>query len=212
MKHSILKTGLLVLALATVVACGKKGADGASVNTARDQRAVGPANLPTGQGGTAGTQSANITFNESQKDLMREAVQVLVSPTMNADAVGDIRSISVSGNIGIQGNQQLATDSSLQLVITDSYVGQTEDGATIEPIVIRLRGTGVAQLSGTNGMGSANVSMTDEYGTITVNGTYNAQTFTGTVSFVNKTVGFNNKSQGTLGQFSISTCAFFRCM
>ncbi len=213
MKHSIIKVGILAVALATMVACGKKGADGASVNTARDQRAAGPANLPTGQGGTAGTQSAPIVLIETMKAQTKDAVQVLVSPTMDPQAVGDIVSIMVTGNVGIQANNVFTADSALQLVITDSYVGHTEDGATIDPITIRLRGNAAGTI---NFPQQATVSFTDEYGTITISGTFanasaqNPGTFTGRVDFQNKTV-VNNKSGGTLGQFTIPTCAFFRC-
>jgi hypothetical protein len=213
MKHSIIKVGILAVALATMVACGKKGADGASVNTARDQRAAGPSLLPTGQGGTAGTQSAPIVMIESMKAQTRDAVQVLVSPTMDPQAVGDIISIMVKGMVGIQSNGVFTPDSGLELIITDSYVGTTQDGATIDPITIRLRGN----VAGTiNFPQSANVSFTDEYGTITISGTFanasqqNPGTFTGRVDFQNKTA-VNGKSGGTLGQFSIPTCAFFRC-
>jgi len=207
MKHSVIKIGFLALALATVVACGKKGADGASVNTARDQRATGPSILPTGQGSTAGSQSANIIFNESQKLAMRETIQVLVSPTMDATAVGEIQSIEVTANVPFLSTGQVAGDTAFQMIIRDTYVGQTEDGATIEPIIIRIRGGG----TGTVMNGQANLSFADEYGVITVKGTYNQTTFTGVVEFANKTVGFNNKRTGTIGQFSIPSCAFFRC-
>ncbi len=211
MKHSSsLKFGMLALALMTIVACGKKGSDGASVNAGRDQRVQGSPNLPTGQGGTAGSQTALINFNATQALQMKETVQVLVSPTLEAASVGDIQEVRISGNIGVQSNGQVLNTSGLELVIRDSYTGTTDDGSVIEPITIRIQGA-----SGTAINYQANLVFTDEYGTITVTGTYNAQTFNGTVNFQNrKSVQLNGKnlSGGTLGSFSIPTCAFFRCM
>jgi hypothetical protein len=211
MKHSkMIQYGVLVLALAGLVACGKKGADGASVNAGRDQRALGSPNLPTGQGGTVGSQSALINFSTGQAAQMKETVQVLVSPTLDAGSVGDINEVRVAGNVGVQSSGQVLQDSVVELVIRDSFTGTAEDGSVIEPIVIRIRG-GTGTAVGYN----ANLQFTDEYGTVTVKGTYNATTFNGTVEFQNRksvTLNGKNLSGGTLGSFSIPTCAFFRCM
>jgi hypothetical protein len=207
MKHSMWKVALLVGAvMMTAVACNKKSADGASVSNGRDRVNVNANGmLPSGQGST-GTQSALITFSDSQKSAMRNAVQVLVAPTMPADSVGDINSVEVTGNVGFQSNGQVTNDSVIQLVIRDSYVGNV-DGQTIDPITIRIRGA-----TGSISNPQANMTFSDEYGTITVTGTWTAQTFTGTVSFVNRKAAENGDNKGTLGQFSIATCSFFRCM
>ncbi len=206
MKHSMLKLAIVAMALATAVACNKK-TEGASVSAGRDARVSGTSGLPTGQGSSAGTQSAQINFSQSQAATMKQAVQILVSTTIDPLSVGDIQSVEVSGNVGVQnGTGQVLSDSTLQIVIRDN--AQSSDGTVLEPIVIRIRGA-----SGTAVGYQANLVFSDEYGTITVTGTYNQSTFTGNVRFSNTAGnGFNGSKTGGLGQFTIPTCAFFRCM
>lgn len=206
MNNSILKSLAVVGIIISLMACGKKGSDGASVNSPRDPRVSGPMVTPTGQGSPGAV--SNIQFATAQAAQIKDAVQVLVSATMDPSAVGDINSIEVSGNIGFQSNGQVTNDSAFQIVIKDSYVGTTDDGTQIDPIVIR-----VSNATGTVYNGKANITFSDSYGTIIVTGTWDqSNTFNGVVNFQNKTSKVANKTNGTLGGFNIPVCSFFRCL
>jgi hypothetical protein len=204
MKKSYIKLLVLAFAVAMTAACGKKGSDGASV-TARDARVTGAGLVPQGVG-APGTV-ATIQFSAAQQATITENARILVSATMDPQALGDVNSVEVSGNIGVQANGQISNDSAFQIVIRDQYVGTTSDGSVIEPVVIR-----VSNATGTAYNGQVNANFTDSYGTITLTGQWqNGGSFSGTVSFRNTRGTYNGKSQGSLGSFSISTCAFFRC-
>ncbi len=205
MKKSLLKILVVSFALAITVACGKKGSDGASVS-ARDARVTGAGILPQGVGAPGAI--ASIQFSAAQQVTVNQNAKILVSATMNPEALGDVQSIEVSGNIGVQASGQVTNDSAFQIVIKDSYVGTTSGGDVIQPVVIR-----VSNATGTAYNGQVNMTFSDSYGTITVTGSYvNGSNFTGSVSFRNSAGGVNGVLQGTLGSFNVQTCSFFRCL
>lgn len=210
MKTRIFKTTLLAACVLTfAVACGKSKNSGTGVNAGRDVRVAtpGPSNLPTNQGSLAGTQGAMVTQpNQAQMD---EAAKILVSATIAPESVGTIRSIELKGQVRVDRNTGAinASGSRIWLTITDSFVGTDVDGQQVQPIQISVAGS-----QGLAANYQANLTFADQYGTITIQGTFNMNTFQGTVSFNNtQGAGFNGKRSGTLGQFQIPTCAFFVC-
>ncbi len=209
MKIAQLKSLFVLLSIASLMmACGKKSDDGASVN-GRNTRVMqpGPSNLPTGQGSSAGQMGAYI--NASSPAQMDEAVKILASATLDPNSIGAVRSVEIRGQVGIdpRTGAVVGSNSRLWLSIQDSNVGTLVDGQEILPINIDIGGATGSAVNYT-----ANLTFRDNYGTITITGTYNNQTFNGTVSFVNTAGnGFNGKKSGTLGQFSMATCSFFVC-
>lgn len=207
-RLSVFHKLVLALSVLTVMACGKKKSDdSATVNAGRDTRAQtsGPSLLPSGQGSQAGSYQAAVTSTS-----LDEAAKILASATISPDAIGTVQSVLLQGQVSVnpQTGAILPASSRIWLTIKDSYVGQTaDDGQVIEPISIDVAGT-----SGTAVNYQANLTFTDQYGTITITGTYNTSTFQGTISFSNTAgSGYNGKKSGTLGQFSIPTCSFFVC-
>jgi hypothetical protein len=199
------KTVALLFAVVAFSACAKKK-DDYEVRGNRTQQA-GPSLLPTGQGSLAGRQSAQVTLpNQAQLD---DAVKILVSATFSPESLGNVRSIEMRGQVTVDPRTGAVqnSNSNISLVIVDSLVGTVADGREVQPIQINLgNATGVAANY------NANLTFADQYGTISINGTYNLNTFQGTVTFANtQGNGFNGRKSGTLGQFSIPTCAFFVC-
>ncbi len=199
-SSSLIKYGAVILLIATAIACKPKGSDGASVN-ARDPRTEGPNLMPTGQGSPGATANMQLAANS------KENVQILMAGALDPAAIGEIKSIEVLANIGVQANGAVTTDSALQLIIKDDFVVQSEDGSTIEPISIRI-----GNATGTAINGQVNITFSDSYGQIVLTGNFvNGGNFTGSVAFKNTKSSFNNKQTGTLGTFTQATCSIFRC-
>lgn len=205
MKKSLLKIFVVSFALAMTVACGKKGSDGASVN-GRDSRVTTSGLVPSGSGSIGGV--ATLQFTAAQQVTVQENARILVSASMDPQELGTIQSIEVSGNIAVQSGGTISNDSAFQILIRDSYAGQTtSEGTVIEPVIIRI-----SNATGTAYNGVVNVTFSDSFGTITVTGNWvTGGNFTGNISFRNSKGGYNGKLTGTLGSFSLATCSFFRC-
>jgi hypothetical protein len=213
MKLGKIKLSLMVLSLLAVVACNKnKGDDNVSVSGAggvTGQYVQGASGLPTGQGNQSHELTAKVTaadatqFTEQVKSLLG------ASPNFNVNSVGTVSNttgVDIKGTVGInpQTGAFLATtilgQSKLVLIINDSY----STSGQAQPITINLFNVTTGGASG----GKASLTFSDEMGSITVQGTYNASTFQGSVSFTNTQ---GNRRSGTLGQFTIPTCNFFVC-
>ena len=97
--------------------------------------------------------------------------------------------------------------SSLEIHIFD---GPVPRGKQVEgPITITMRGK-----SGTVSSNQAHLVFEDEKGSVTLEGTFNNNEFTGTISFINNVVRVNGATsspgkQGTLGTFRLNTRSTF---
>ena len=198
--------GAVALVL-TAVACGKKSSDNNSnVSSAQGLNgniAAGNSNLPnqmySRQAAYIGSDNAD-QFNTDAKALAATSVDPKYVGTVN-----NLSGVLIQGDVYIDratGNMIGIGSTAIQIDIRDSYV--VEQGA--DPISIFIRGT-----QGRAAGGQASLQFADNYGTITINGTYNASTFTGTVSYQNTTGSYNGRSSGTLGRFTVPTCGFFHC-
>lgn len=204
MKTSYLKMSVFAFALIAAVACGKKKADNTAVNGRDSRVSVGPSNLPTGQGNM---QRQGTTITPADQNF-EETVKVLASATVDPQYIGSIRHVDIAGQVS--GNWQTGavnggTASYVQIAIVDSNVGTDSEGNEIPPIVIKVANA-VGQVSN-----AANLTFTDDYGSIMITGTFEGQNFRGTVRFANKKPGFNNRQEGILGSFVVPACAFFVC-
>lgn len=197
------------LALALVVACGKKkDNDQAQVEAARGVRggtegAAGGSTLPSGQAYNPGPGVA-VYVDDQSAATFDNAVKLLVSATVDPQQVGHVDNragVIMQGEVLIDRNTgRLNTaNSKIQLTITDDMTDA--NGNRYEPIVIKVLGT-----SGTAMNGTANLVFSDSYGSINISGTYDSTTFRGNVSFQN-----TGKQMTSLGRFEIPVCNFFNC-
>lgn len=148
----------------------------------------------------------------------RDRVGGLVSATMDPSKFGE-----VSGQYGAQtgidlrlrliqmGTGQVdSAQSRIQLVIYDSMVGQpNSSGGTIQPYPITISGSATGMIN--QSTRQFQVSFTDQYGTLQINGTWDQTQAKGTVVFQNKAhFSGGMPASGTLGVFVFPTCALFQ--
>lgn len=204
---------ILVFAVAVTVGCSKQRERGGDVRTGGRGQVSPTVPGPGGGGG------GNGTFQSAYGDIFNytvPTVKALISATMDPEDPENFRApvhgIAIAGNIRVQGvsdvrnlsgqTAQIDGSSEFAMFIIDDLA--EEKGA----ITIGFRqGVANASISGQiYNAGVANLVFTDQYGSITLQGQYNASEFTGTVTFQN-----NNGQSGQLGSFRVPTCGFFHC-
>lgn len=206
---TLIKLSLGALLVASSVSCGKSKSEGARVTGARTTRAgTGPANLPPGQGYF--TTVGYVTARDDMRTQFNQAVKHLVSAAIDPRYVGDVdnrNGVSLKGYVEVDsmGNVN-ASRSLVQLEIHDQV-----DGQNMEPIIINVKAK-----SGYATGYQSDIVFEDQYGSIRLTGTFDSNNFRGTISFQNKTIyagapAGEQPHGGTLGDFYISTCGFFRC-
>ncbi len=143
-----------------------------------------------------------------------ERVKSFLSATVNPQEVGQISGAQWE-NTGVRfqgvikldaaGKVQLAT-SKLLIKVYDSYVLQSSG---TEPIPVQIDSATEGQFNPQTGIGY--VVYKDQYGEVRFDGRYDAQNFSGTVTYKNY-VSFNSSTpaQGQLGQFLIARCAIIQ--
>jgi hypothetical protein len=161
-----------------------------------------------------------VTTSSSYQNLFQQAVSGLLNSTLPENYVGDVSAtasnntgVFLGGRVTIQGgifrpsvpNQQLsiAANSSLLVAVYDSY-----SLSTASPIPVYLT-TATGTISGNY----AKLVFYDKYGSITLDGQFDQNTFQGTFSYDNqvKYDGSGLGGAGTLGTFTLPTCQFFVC-
>lgn len=206
--------GILVLAALTLSACAKK------------EDSFGRTADRTGNGITQANQTVNCQnasqawgkiYDQNNSANFETQVKAFVSATLDPNSLG-----SISGNIndatGVDFNGLFKFDSAGKLIpesssitirIFDSYVKQVIDGKTVQPYDV----TFTQAKSGTINRNTRqiNVLFEDEYGSITITGTYDGQIVQGTVAFRNSVAvtGYTPQS-GTLGSFRNYQCAMIQ--
>ena len=215
--RTLIKTGLVVSLIALGLGCAKKGERDKSVRLVRGDAQVMPPNGGTtpGPGGTQINKYGDV-YKDSD-----DAVIALLSGSVedpNSYVELPIKGIAMEGQIRLQGSTNILqlgggsrnvdTNSTFALHIIDQMT--VRDG--IDPAVIGFKPPTVnAQASGSVYNGTqANITFRDDFGDVTITGTFNAQTFSGDISFVNR----QGPSAGRnvhLGRFQIATCAIFPC-
>lgn len=202
--------------------CAKK-------NSSSQTRAGAPrgdaAAVATAMGVTKCADGSNITGRITETTVgadFRASWVDFFSAVMPADQIGDLSGSSTSTTTGVSfdismrivNNQLNLAETKMNIAVRDSFVDQksSDTGEIITPIKMSFPSaqTGSSVTAIVNGTGSYTLIFGDAYGRITVTGTFNATTSTGTVTFVNTQhhLGETAKS-GTLGRFTLNSCGLF---
>ncbi|MBS1970290.1 MAG: hypothetical protein JSU04_08275 [Bdellovibrionales bacterium] len=216
MFTQLMKIMLSVVVFGTMVAC--------SQNTdLRSARATGIATGVTGSGSSScgtttqttgriydGGGTSSYTFEQRVKGLLSSSIDPSYFGTISGSSSSTSTGVSMEGHIAFDSSGNLnISQTNLKLTVTDSYVGQTDStGAVVQayPINFSSASSGTVNLSAK----TFSVVFKDNYGEITVTGSFSSSMATGTVSYANyqTAVAGNYPSSGTLGSFQISTCSF----
>jgi hypothetical protein len=104
------------------------------------------------------------------------------------------------------------TSTKIEILVYDSYVLNSQyatNGQKYEPIPVRFTSAAEGRFDPTTGAGF--VVFRDSYGEVRFDGKYDAQYFSGTVSFKNtQAVSGLTPQQGTLGQFYVARCGIIQ--
>ncbi len=161
-----------------------------------------------------GGQALSLGVGGTFEDRMK----ALLSATTSPDQVGTIGSglndttgVRFAGTMFLdQSGNVVSAKSKMTISVYDSIWDQNRvSNPSEQPIPLEFDSTKGSQFSGQFNLstGQGYFSMKDQYGEIRFDGTYNAQTFSGTVSFKNTTnVTGSAPASGTLGQFTINSC------
>lgn len=196
MKSLSLKSILvLALALGGLTACNKN--DGDSPINARGTSA-GNSII-----GTPGSAVGSIT---NSYDMTQQVKGFLSS---GEGSVDQIRSVNSSN--GLIFNGQVRFDNNNQFIPNQSYINMRinylDQNNTAQSLQIGIWGSR-GQITNYYSYASANLEFADDYGTVTLIGNYDQNTFVGDLYYTNNVT----NSQGKLGQFRIQTCGFFNCV
>jgi hypothetical protein len=216
-KSDLIKKGLLALASLALISCAQdKGAVSmsSSYQGARGQNAglnSAGANIPTT--GVIYTDAANQNAYQAavaglvSTDLPESSLDYVSAQWENGTGVafGGRVTLANGGAIGTSaGWGQQTISSSSQILIVVQHANQATVG---QPRLYFKRASGV--VSGT----AATIQFSDDYGLVTLQGTFVSNRFRGTISFDNavKYDGTRPGAAGTLGAFDIAACDFFKC-
>jgi hypothetical protein len=215
---SIKNVVALLLATLSLAACSKE--EGATPIMGRNGQAISVA--------AAAGISLNgwVIVDAPQQDLFQDAVTGFIEAVMPAEYLGFVSGRAsggtgffLGGKVELQSgilsatasNPQtnVRTDSKLLVAIYDEFTGRPDaSGKTVEPISRYL-----TQASGYVQGNRAILKFTDSLGSIEIDGTFNSNTFEGTVSYdnVRRHDGQGEGAAGNLGWIQVPTCQFFRC-
>lgn len=217
MSTQWMKILMSFVVLTTLAACSN-GAD------LRSARASNQATGVTGSGGSSscgvttqvagrvydGGGSSSYTFEQRVKGLLAASVDPQYFGTISGDSASTATGVSMEGKIvyDASGNVNVS-QTNLKLVVTDSFVGQTDASGklvTAYPMNFASASSGTVNIAAK----TFTVLFKDSYGEITLTGSYNSSTTTGSITYTNfSTVASGNfPTSGTLGAFQISTCSF----
>lgn len=171
-----------------------------------------------------GSSSAGRIFSDTMTgSLFRNAWADFFSAIFAENQMGELNGSSTSTNQGVNleikmkivNNQLVLNETKLNIEVQDSLVGQknADTGEIYTAIKMSFSSAKSGSLSGQNiagGSGQFNLTFGDSYGDISLSGTYNQTTSTGTVTFANSKH-YNNETpkSGNLGNFSQNSCGLF---
>lgn len=205
--------GALVLVVLSLSACAKK--DGASVASAGRATATGTTSQVTQTVQNAcGSNIKGRIYDPAGSANFERQVKGLLSASIDPSSFG-----TISGNVndpttGVDVYASIkfdyigaivAAESTLQIKVFDSYVGQVVDGKVIREFDITFSKAASGQINRNTRQFQA--TFTDEYGDVILSGAYNDSIAQGTVYYQNRqSVSSSYPSNGTLGTFTIPTC------
>lgn len=116
-----------------------------------------------------------------------------------------------SGVLNAVGSQSsnIRADSKLLVEIHDEYTDRPDSSGQLVKPLWRAFTAASGSVQGNR----ATIRFTDEYGSVTLDGTFSGQLFYGTFQYDNART-WDNKgtgAAGTIGNFRLPTCQFFRC-
>lgn len=208
----------LLLAAFSLAACSKE--EGSTPIMARDGRAVGAA-------ASGGITALNgwVIANSSQQTEFQNAVSGFVEAALPPEYLGFVSVVATGGTgVFLGGNVELQTgilntsnnvqtnirsDSKLLISIYDEFTGRPDaNGIAVEPI-----GRYFTQASGYVQGNRAYLKFTDTLGSVEIDGTFDANTFEGIMTYENvrRYDGQGGSGNVELGWVQVPTCEFFRC-
>ncbi|WP_413287549.1 hypothetical protein [Bdellovibrio sp. HCB337] len=222
MTSKFLKLMMIVVTASSLVACSKKASEnnlsGRGVNNGGIVGGSGNApNCSTSQQSIGRVFESNAsgsgyTFEQRAKGLLSATVDPQFFGTINGSQNNTSQSgITLEGRLRYDTNGNVILDqTNMKLLIYDSFVGQTDSsGKTIQPYPINF----FAATAGTMNLATKQftVQFKDSDGDITITGTVNGATVTGSISYQNfKSYNGSTPAAGVLGAFSIPTCAWIQ--
>lgn len=230
MKTMILKSflALFVGSILTLSACAKKSNTSSNNRTGNLTRGNGVVNNNTnlstfGTRCTDGSSSWGRVYDDGTLygNLFRESYSNFLSSASDPQYLGDLDGSSSSTRTGVNmelklkitNNQQLdLSQTRLTLEINDSKVGEIgSDGQAMTAITVAFSNASAGQISNFNGnSGSFQLTFADDYGTVSVNGTFNGTEARGNISFNNtKSYDGSSPKSGKLGAFYMKACGLF---
>ncbi|MBX2986350.1 MAG: hypothetical protein KF802_00500 [Bdellovibrionaceae bacterium] len=217
-RSSASKALILVMAL-TLAACGRGGVQAGS------RAALTPDGGGNGGQGASGllekcangqTAYGRVTEQSNSGRGFQQMVEDFVSATLEPSSIGTVSGqsgastwVSLRLRLSVQDGQWQSTRNKMEILIHDSWVGQYNDqGQIIADYPVTLSEASQGRLDAT--ARTFQIVFADAYGSVTLQGQWNDQVATGTVSFQNtKHVTNGTPAGGILGQFSVPTCSIF---
>lgn len=187
-----------------------------------DQAVAGATTLGVTKCSDGVTNATGRIFDDAMSgNIFRNNWANFFSATMADGLLGDLSGASTSTQTGvnitlklkISGSQLNLSESKLSMDVKDSLVGtQASDSSEIlKSILVEFSKAESGNLTNVNnGTGNFTVVFADNYGKVTITGTFNQTKADGTVSFANS-VHYDNESpkSGNLGRFSLNSCGLF---
>ncbi|MGE3975395.1 MAG: hypothetical protein AB7F59_12800 [Bdellovibrionales bacterium] len=230
-KQNVILVALLALTLFNS-ACSEPKKSKASATVRGGARADGvPVDPGTGQVGGFGTDRkwGAITRGNNTQSQFDVAVKKFGSASVAEGDIGltcgdtscpDGTGVRFVGDVRLANNAsvnsisgQVAPDSANSKIRVGIWDTLAVSGQVPGEVVVYFPGRVTGQVT----QAGANLIFADDYGTLTLNGTFVGQTYQGTVSFQNScsvnTAGecVGPGSSGTLGIFNVDKCGFFHC-
>lgn len=217
MKNKIL-FGIIVLALVT-------GCNTNKSNRGATTRPADVNSLNSGLTCTTGQSNIGAIYDQNGLSLTNGAsfedrVKAFLSATINPTEIGTISSsatdptgVRFQGVISLNSSGQVnLTSTKIKILVYDSNVLNSQyatNGQKYEPIPVEFTTAVEGRFDLTTGAGY--VIFRDSYGEVRFEGKYDAQFFSGTVSFKNtQAVSGITVQSGALGQFYVARCGIIQ--
>jgi len=214
LTKKLMQLMVLGVALVSLSACSKgmeyrasRTADGVNSNGNDTNNSCSSSTQATARVYDSGSASGT-TFEQRVKGLLSALVDPQYFGTISGDANSTQTGVTIEGRIRYDSAGKIQTSqSSLKLVVTDSFVGQKDgEGKTVTAYPIQFNSASSGEVHSDRTFSAV---FKDTLGEITVTGTLGGSTVTGKISYVNYT-SFDGSAgaSGDLGSFTLPTCAW----
>lgn len=223
----MIKSGLVVFfgLFLMLASCAKKNSSAQNRGGTAprgDQAVSGATTLGVTKCSDGVTNATGRVFDDSMSgNIFRNNWSNFFSATMADDLLGELSGSSSSTQTGVNitlklkivNNQLNLSETKLSMDVKDSLVGTpaTDSSEILKSILVDFSKAESGNLTNVNnGSGQFTVVFADNYGRVTITGSFNQSKADGTVSFANS-VHYNNESpkSGSLGRFSLNSCGLF---